>query len=167
MLWFCDRLSAVYHRQLSDKKFVFWLNRFNYLKKFCFFCTFSFNHANTCIITSSFSTLIRKKATWHFCMSRRCFFPGTTSILWTAEEFIPIELVVVVTPPLPRDWGTGQTPIQVHAVSLIKIRLGERWHPISNQSWVTLSPTTNKVDCHWWVLKSRLIRHAGLATSKL
>ena len=33
----------------------------------------------------------------------------------------------VVTPPLPR--------VEVrHAVSLIEIRLGERWQPISNQS---------------------------------
>ena len=43
-----------------------------------------------------------------------------------------------------------------HAVNLIKIRLGERWQPISNQSLVTGSPTTNKADCHWWVPKSRL-----------
>ena len=44
------------------------------------------------------------------------------------------------------------------------IRLGERWQPISNQSWVTGSPTT-KADCHWWVPKSRLLRHAGWAAS--
>ena len=40
----------------------------------------------------------------------------------------------VVTPPLPRDGGTAQTAIQVYAVNLIDIRLGERWQPISNQS---------------------------------
>ena len=40
----------------------------------------------------------------------------------------------VVTPPLPRDGGTTSTAIQVHAVNLIEIRLGERWQPISNQS---------------------------------
>ena len=35
---------------------------------------------------------------------------------------------------------------------------------ISNQSSVTGSPTTNKANCHWWVPKNRLLRHAGLAT---
>ena len=43
-----------------------------------------------------------------------------------------------------------------HAVNLIEIRLEERWQPISNQSLVTGSPTTNKADCHWWVPKSCL-----------
>ena len=57
--------------------------------------------------------------------------------------------------------------VQVHAVHLIEIRLGERWQPISNQPSVTGSPITNKADCHWWVRKSRLLRHAGLATSQL
>ena len=46
-------------------------------------------------------------------------------------------------------------------------QLGEKWQPILNQSSVTGSPTTNKADCHWWVPKSRLLRHAGLATSQL
>ena len=49
-------------------------------------------------------------------------------------------------PPLPQNGGTGWTVIQVHAVNLIEIRLGERWQPISNQSWVTGSPTT-EADC--------------------
>ena len=35
-----------------------------------------------------------------------------------------------------------------HAVNLIEIRLGEKWQPISNQSLVNGSPTTNKADCH-------------------
>ena len=39
----------------------------------------------------------------------------------------------VVTPPFPQDGGTARTAIQVYAVNLIKIRLGERWQPISNQ----------------------------------
>ena len=43
---------------------------------------------------------------------------------------------VVVTPFLPRDGGTARTAIQVHAVNLIEIRLGERWQPISKQSWL-------------------------------
>ena len=55
-------------------------------------------------------------------------------------------ILFVVTPPLPRDGGTARTAIQVHAINLIEIRLGERWQPISNQSRVTGSPTTNKAD---------------------
>ena len=47
---------------------------------------------------------------------------------------IGIVVVVVITPPLPRDGGTARTAIQVHAVNLIEIRLGERWQHISNQS---------------------------------
>ena len=45
-------------------------------------------------------------------------------------------VVVVITPPLPRDGGTARTAMQVHAVNLpvIEIRLGERWQPISSQS---------------------------------
>ena len=74
-------------------------------------------------------------------------------------------VLVVIIPTLPRDGGTAQTAIQVRAVNLIEIRLRERWQPISNQSCVTGSATTNKADCHWWVPKSRLLRHAGLATS--
>ena len=41
-------------------------------------------------------------------------------------------VVVVITPPLPRDGGTVRTAIQVHAVNLIDIKLGERWQPILN-----------------------------------
>ena len=40
----------------------------------------------------------------------------------------------MVIPPLPRDGGTARTAIQVHAVNLIEIKLGERWQSISNQS---------------------------------
>ena len=75
-------------------------------------------------------------------------------------------VVVVITPRLPPDGGTERTEIQVHAINLIKIRLGERWQLILNQSWVTGSPTTNKADCHWWVPKSRLLRRAGSANMK-
>ena len=73
----------------------------------------------------------------------------------------------VVTPPLPLDGDMTSTAFQVHAVNLIEIWLGERWLPISNQSSVTGSPTTNKADCHWWVPRSHLLLHAGLATSQL
>ena len=76
-------------------------------------------------------------------------------------------VVVVITPPLPRDGGMTRMAIQVHAVNLIEIRLGERWQLISNQSLVTSSPTTNKADCPWWVPKNRLVLHAGLTTSQL
>ena len=48
------------------------------------------------------------------------------------QEFV--DVVVMITPPLLQDIGTAQTAIQVHAVNLIEIRLGERWQPISNQS---------------------------------
>ena len=40
-------------------------------------------------------------------------------------ETIPVKpfsaFVVVVIPPLPRDGGTAQTAIQVHAVNLIEL----------------------------------------------
>ena len=47
-------------------------------------------------------------------------------------QFIDVACLFVVTPPLPRGGGTAQTAIQVYAVNLCKIRLGERWQPISN-----------------------------------
>ena len=43
-----------------------------------------------------------------------------------------VVVVVVITPSVPRDGGTEQTVIQVHAFNLNKSRLGERWQPISN-----------------------------------
>ena len=43
-------------------------------------------------------------------------------------------VVVVITPPLPRDGGTAPTAMQVHAVNLIEIRLGERCKLILNRS---------------------------------
>ena len=36
-----------------------------------------------------------------------------------------VVVVVVITPPLPRDGGAARTAIQVHAVNLIEIKLGE------------------------------------------
>ena len=36
------------------------------------------------------------------------------------------DVVVVITHPLPWDGGMARTTIQVHAVNLIDIRLGER-----------------------------------------
>ena len=43
-------------------------------------------------------------------------------------------VVVVISPPLLQDGATAQTAIEVHAVKLIQIRLGERWQLILNQS---------------------------------
>ena len=43
-------------------------------------------------------------------------------------------LLFVATRPLPRDGGTAQKAIQVHAVNLIEIRLGKRWQHVSNRS---------------------------------
>ena len=40
-----------------------------------------------------------------------------------------VVVVVVITPFLPRDGATARTAIQFYAVNLIKIRLGEKWHP--------------------------------------
>ena len=44
-----------------------------------------------------------------------------------SADFHPV--VVVIPPPLPRGRGTAQTAIQVHAVNLIQIRLGENDSP--------------------------------------
>ena len=48
--------------------------------------------------------------------------------------YIVVVVVVVITPPLPQNRGMARKAIQVHAVNLIEIRLGEIWQPISNQS---------------------------------
>ena len=50
------------------------------------------------------------------------------------NDLLEPSVVVVITLPLPRDGGTARTAIQVHAVTLIEIRLGERSQLISNQS---------------------------------
>ena len=52
----------------------------------------------------------------------------------TIKPSYNVVVAVVITPPLPRDGGTARMAIQVHAVNLIEIMLGERWQPISNQS---------------------------------
>ena len=59
---------------------------------------------------------------------------GGTLLVMTFVDTKFLVVVVVITPHPPRDGGTAQTPIQVHAINLIKIRLKERWQPISNQS---------------------------------
>ena len=53
--------------------------------------------------------------------------------LWIWSN-IDVVVVVVITPPFPRDGGTARWAIQIHAVNLIEIRLKESWQPISNQS---------------------------------
>ena len=45
-----------------------------------------------------------------------------------------VVVVVVITPPLPRDGGTARTAMKIHAVNLVKLGLGERQQPISDQS---------------------------------
>ena len=59
-------------------------------------------------------------------------FQTRTSEICEVESDVVV--VVLITPPLPRDGGTAQTAVQVYAVNLIEIRLGKRWQPISNQS---------------------------------
>ena len=73
-----------------------------------------------------------------------CLFQGTSlhqatifkSIVFVESVVVVVVVVVVVliTPPLPQDGGMARTAIQVHAVNIIEIRLGERWQPILNQS---------------------------------
>ena len=68
------------------------------------------------------------------------------------------------TPPLPWDGGMAQTAIQVHAINLIELGQGKSGSPFRTSHGCKLptgSPTTNKAECHWWVPKSRLLRHAG------
>ena len=59
------------------------------------------------------------------------------NLCWSGFRHIAFQIaVVVITPPHPQDGDMARMAIQVHAVNLIKIRLGERWQPILNQSWV-------------------------------
>ena len=63
--------------------------------------------------------------------SKQILLVASCRLFWLSQ----IQLVIVViTLPLPRDGGTARTAIQVHAVNLIEIRLGERCESISNQS---------------------------------
>ena len=59
-----------------------------------------------------------------------CVFTLRLFVCCLSSAFV-CSVVVVITLPLPQDGGTT---IQVHAVSIIEIRLGERWHAISNKS---------------------------------
>ena len=43
-----------------------------------------------------------------------------------------VVVVAVITPPLPRDGSTAQTAIQVHAINLFEIRLGEGSFIVNN-----------------------------------
>ena len=63
----------------------------------------------------------------------RCFYVVFLGKVLHENSALLVRLFVV-TPSLPRNGGTARTEIQVHAVNLIEIRLGERWQPISNQS---------------------------------
>ena len=59
--------------------------------------------------------------------------PSQHMLVFNDPVVVVVVIVVVITPPLPRDGDTARTAIQVHAVNLIEIRLGQRWQPISNQ----------------------------------
>ena len=61
--------------------------------------------------------------------SKQILLVASCRLFWLSQ----IQLVIVVI-TLPRDGGTARTAIQVHAVNLIEIRLGERCESISNQS---------------------------------
>ena len=50
------------------------------------------------------------------------------------NDLLEPSVVVVITLPLLRDGGTARTAIQVHAATLIEIRLGERSQPILSES---------------------------------
>ena len=53
--------------------------------------------------------------------------------------------VCVFTPPLPWDGGTAWTVIQVHAVNLIDIRLGEDGSPFrTSLEWLVAPPPTRR-----------------------
>ena len=65
---------------------------------------------------------------------RTYIFCCYSAIVWSV-----LADVVVITRPFPSNEGMTQTAVHIHAVNLIKSRLGERWQPISNQSWVTVS----------------------------
>ena len=54
------------------------------------------------------------------------FFNTQVSSVFIEELIFHVVVVVVLTPPLPRDGGMARTAIQVHAVNLIEIRLGKR-----------------------------------------
>ena len=59
--------------------------------------------------------------------------PGDKVYYFSVEANCSV-VVVVIIPPLPPNGGMTRTAIQVRAVSLIEIRQGKRWQPISNQS---------------------------------
>ena len=68
------------------------------------------------------------------------------------------------TPPHPLDRGMAPTAISVDAINPIeqaREKSGSPFRTSREYKLPTGSPTTNKADCHWWVPKSRLLRHAG------
>ena len=70
-------------------------------------------------------------------------------------------LVVVITPPLPRNRVTARTAIQAHAVNLIEIRLGKNgssfepvmsnWKPQHQQGGLPLVGTQESSFTTCWV----------------
>ena len=57
---------------------------------------------------------------------------GGLHIASLRELYVVVVVVAVITPPLPRDGSTAQTAIQVHAVNLFEIRLGEGSFIVNN-----------------------------------
>ena len=64
----------------------------------------------------------------HLCI-HMCIFSLSDNGLTYRGSFIAVVFVVVITPLLLRDGRTVRTAIQVHAVNLIEIRLGEDGSP--------------------------------------
>ena len=70
----------------------------------------------------------------------RCV-PSTINSLW--RNLFPV--VVVVTPPLPRDGSTARTTIQAHAVNLIELGLGKGGSPFrTSREWLIAPPPTRQ-----------------------
>ena len=74
-------------------------------------------------VPCSFSPLTSRIYSFLFSVCKRTdsskFFDTQVSSVST-EEFALV-VVVVVTPPFPRDGGTARTAIKVHAVNLIEL----------------------------------------------
>ena len=56
---------------------------------------------------------------------------------------VVVVVIVVITPLLTRDGGMARMTIQVDGVNLIEIKAKGRWHPISNQSFMTGNNNNN------------------------
>ena len=98
------------------------------------FVTVVISRGNLMTDDEVFDRLILTLYAWLHCLWKCTTVGVPVSLKRVKTEADERYCLFVVTPPLPRDGGTARTAIQVHAVNLIDIRLGERWQPISNQS---------------------------------